>query len=151
MRVLSDHVEGEHALVPCADYDCGPGRTGRGETALPQVAANPVLEALNHDHERSRCDRDAGRDEQSTGEGEFDHPHNADADSNRSHDCRELIGRAASVATAVDRQGPADEEDDQTDRRTDEHAQCVDELSVEVVSHQRHRYDEEREDETVDE
>ena len=134
-----------------ADDDRGPGCTGRGEAALPQVATNPVLEALDHDHERSRRNGDAGRDEQSTGEGEFGHPHDADTQSNRSHDCGELIGRTTSVATAVDRQGTADEKDDQTDRRTDEHSRHVDERRMEVVPHECHRYDEEREDETIDE
>ena len=151
VRVLSDHIEGEHALVARAHDDRGPGCTGRGEAALPQVASNPVLETLEHDHERSRCNGDAGRDEQSTGEGEFDHPHDADTQCNRSHDCSELIGRATSVATAIDRQRPADEEDDQSDCRTDEHAWCIDEMSVEVVPHKCHRHDKEREDETIDE
>ena len=62
------------------------------EAALPHVATNPVLETLDHHHERSRRDGDAGRDEQLTGEGEFGHPHDADAHSHRSDDGSELIG-----------------------------------------------------------
>src|SRR5699024_2135663 len=121
------------------------------ETALAQIATHPVLEALDHDHQRARSDWDAGGDEQTAGEGEFGYPHDSDTQGDSADDRRELVSRTASVATAIDRQRTADEEYDHGDRRTHEHAGHVDELRVEVVPHKRHRYDEERKDETIDE
>ena len=85
------------------------------------------------------------------GESEFDHPHEADAQGDGADDGGELIGRPAAIASAIDRQRSSDEEDDQSDRRAYEHAGGVDAVGVEVVADERHRYDEEGEDEPVDE
>ena len=85
------------------------------------------------------------------GEGEFGDPHEANAQSDGADDGGELIGRSTTIASAIDRQWSADEEDEQSDRRADEHAWGVDAIRVEVISHEGHRHDEEREDETIDE
>ena len=151
VRILRDHIECKHPLVPGPDDDRRPGGTGRGEAALSQIAPNPVLEALDDDHHRACGDGNTRGDEQLIGKGKFDHPHDTDAHGNGSHDRSELISRPSPVAAAVDPQRSADEEDDERDRRADEHARCVDEMSMEVVPHECHRHVKECEDESIDE